>query len=121
MKKTILILIGILLVSTVIAYTIANADFIVPEKEIRILYEGEITFLADGEPEVCYVTSGDENYDDDFEACLNYYFAGKRIINARDWAGRDYKQVEIKGTIYRSFDESKLQAEIDKQEELDKK
>lgn len=117
MKKLTIAILGILLVGLVGAgiLSITNADFSVPEKEVKTITEGKITFTIDGKEEgSCYVTSGDANYDDDFEQCLYENYAGKRITNVKDWKGNDYKQVTIDKVVYRSFDESKLQEEVDK-------
>lgn len=84
------------------------ADFIAPEQPEKIRYEGEITFLVDGKPASCYLNEPNLEIDDDFEEdCLKNY-EGKRITNITDWTNRKYQEVEIDGTTYRSFNESKL-------------
>ena len=109
MKKTILIGIGILLlVAIVVAQVVLNnADFTVPEKDIPPRYSGNVTFTVDGKEQgYCYLDRSDMNIDYDFERCLQTYYPGKKITNARDWMGRNY--MENPDTKERSFDETKL-------------
>jgi len=93
MRRILIILFGIVLITGVIAtgVILQNADFIVPEKD-EIRQEGCITFLADGNEAECCLNEPNLDIDDDFEECLERNYAGMRITNAVDWTGREYKE-----------------------------
>ena len=110
-KQTItimIILFSVVLVSATIIGNIIDANFTSLSKPEQVRYSGNITFLADGKQGYCELDEPNLDIDDDFEECLAKNYPNMRITNAKDWTGRDYKQVVIDDVIYRSFDEDKL-------------
>ena len=117
-RKSIFIMLGIILVATLITaqviLTLTDAEFTPEPTGEIILYEGNVTFDCGRNSTVVYVTSGDEKIDDDFEQVIASVCTSL-VTNVIDWNDRTYKQNEFG---LRSFDEDILRRDVcDKNEQ----
>jgi hypothetical protein len=110
MKKIIVVLIGIFLIAGVIAggvVLVSDASFTPEQPKEKTRYTGEITFKCGGESMSVYLDEPNMDIDDDFEMAVAQVCDGV-VSDVVDWVDRKYKQIEVNGETYRSFNESYL-------------